>query len=76
MRNNDGGIMTTNTSTDELFEKVLEAISDQQASTNKEENNQTICLHYFGYLSKLPKKSSIPEDCLLCSKVVECIVSS
>lgn len=71
----DGGILTTNTSADGLFEKVLEAISDQETNTNKEESNQTICLHYFGYLSKLPKNSSIPEDCLLCSKVVECIVS-
>ena len=68
--------MTTNISTDGLFEKVLEAISDQETSIEKEENNQTKCLHYFGYLSKLPKNSSIPEDCLLCSKVVECIVSS
>lgn len=67
--------MTTNVSADRVFDKVLEAISDQETGTYKEENNQTICLHYFGYLSKLPKKSSIPEDCLICSRVVECIVS-
>jgi len=67
--------MTTNVSADRVFDKVLEAISDQETHTDKEENNQTICLHYFGYLSKLPKKSLIPEDCLICSRVVECIVS-
>jgi len=68
--------MTTNVSTDRVFEKVLEAISDQETEIDKDDVNQTICLHYFGYLSKLPKNSSIPEDCLLCSKVVECLVSS
>ena len=68
--------MTTNVSADKVFDKVLEDISDQETDTQKEDKNQTICLHYFGYLSKLPKNSMIPEDCLLCSKVVECIVSS
>ena len=68
--------MTTNVSSDGIFEKVLEAISDQEMDIEKEDNNQTICLHYYGYLAKLPKNSSIPEDCLLCSKVVECLVSS
>ena len=68
--------MTTNVSTDRVFEKVLEAISDQETEIDKDNGNQTICLHYFGYLSKLTKNSSIPEDCLLCSKVVECLVSS
>ena len=68
--------MTTNVSSDAIFEKVLEAISDKETGIEKEDNNQTICLHYFGYLVKLPKNFSIPEDCLLCSKVVECLVSS
>jgi len=68
--------MTTNVSSDAIFEKVLEAISDKETGIEKEDNNQTICLHYFGYLAKLPKNSSIPEDCLLCSKVVECLVTS
>jgi len=69
--------MTTNAPADRLLEKVMEAISEQ-ATTNaeKEENGQTKCAHHFGYLSELPKNASIPEECLLCPKVVECIVSS
>lgn len=46
----DGGIMSTSASADVLFEKVLEAISDQETDVKKKDNNQTICLHYFGYI--------------------------
>ena len=77
MNINGGNIMTTNAPADRLLEKVMEAISEQ-ATTNaeKEENGQTKCPHHFRYLSELPKNASIPEECLLCPKVVDCIVSS
>jgi len=32
------------------------------------------CEHFFGYLGRRPKDTSIPEDCLTCEKMIECMV--
>jgi DNA-directed RNA polymerase subunit RPC12/RpoP len=32
------------------------------------------CDHFFGYLRKRDKNSPIPEDCLTCEKMIECMV--
>ena len=32
------------------------------------------CPHYFGYLSERNEDTNIPEECLICSKAVKCIV--
>ena len=34
------------------------------------------CPHYFGYLKKLPKNAQIPDECLGCPRLVECIHST
>lgn len=31
------------------------------------------CRHFFGYLRKLPKNVSMPDDCFGCPKMVECL---
>jgi len=31
------------------------------------------CVHYLGYLKKRPKNTPIPEECLTCSKMIECM---
>jgi hypothetical protein len=31
------------------------------------------CLHFFGYLRNMPKNTLIPDECLRCSKMVECL---
>jgi hypothetical protein len=31
------------------------------------------CLHFFGYLKNMPKNTLIPDECLRCSKIVECL---
>ena len=66
--------MTTEVPLDRLFERVKEAISNQPPiESDKEEKNHIKCLHHFGYLSKLPKNIHIPEECVFCSRVIECI---
>jgi len=30
------------------------------------------CTHQFGYLKKLPKDASIPDECFTCSKYIRC----
>ncbi len=32
------------------------------------------CQHFFGYLKQRPKDTSIPEDCLTCDKMIECMI--
>ena len=31
------------------------------------------CAHYLGYLKRRPKNTPIPEECLTCSKMIECM---
>jgi DNA-directed RNA polymerase subunit RPC12/RpoP len=32
------------------------------------------CQHYFGYLKKRPRNKPIPDECLTCDKMIECLV--
>ena len=66
--------MSADVPLDELLEKVKEAISNHSPDT--EGKSQIKCPYSFGYLAKLPKGASLPEECFLCSKVVECLTSS
>jgi hypothetical protein len=34
---------------------------------------ETGCAHHLGYLKSRPKNTSIPEECLTCSKMIECM---
>jgi CRISPR/Cas system-associated protein Cas5 (RAMP superfamily) len=34
----------------------------------------SVCPHYFGFLSQRPKDSVIPDGCLTCEKILECMV--
>ena len=52
-------------------------------STPKEENAATReerffsgCLHHFGYLSSRPKDSPIPQECILCQRLGDCMVAT
>ncbi len=41
---------------------------------NKEgESDEARCGHFLGYLRKRPKNMPIPDDCLTCSKMIECL---
>ena len=67
--------MSTDAPVDRVLEKVMEAIANQPSEeSGKDGKNQIKCLHHFGYLSELPKSSSIPEECFFCPQVVKCIV--
>lgn len=35
---------------------------------------RTSCMHHFGYLSKSSRGKDIPEECITCEKVVECML--
>jgi len=65
------------------LEKVLNAVSGEQQKGEEEapvkppkmeEKGPTKCPHYFGYLTHRPKDTSIPQECLTCPKIVECML--
>ena len=42
----------------------------------KEEIYFSGCLHHFGYLASRPKGVSIPEECIICQKLGDCMVAT
>jgi len=34
------------------------------------------CVHHFGYLSERSKKEKIPEECMICGNVVQCMLKN
>jgi len=51
--------------------KKLETVSVE--TLQREEITLPNCLHYFGYLRFLEKTDLIPDECLTCQKVTECL---
>ncbi|MEM3565511.1 MAG: hypothetical protein QXK18_01370 [Candidatus Bathyarchaeia archaeon] len=37
---------------------------------------KTECKYYFGYLSKRSSKESVPEECIVCEKIVQCMLKT
>jgi DNA-directed RNA polymerase subunit RPC12/RpoP len=54
-------------------EKVKATILSKTTSTQKAPELDGKCGQYFGYLNKRPKGTPIPETCLTCEKMVECM---
>jgi len=34
------------------------------------------CIHHFGYLSNRSKKEKIPEECMICENIVQCMLKN
>jgi len=51
---------------DQFQETAVEVEVDKMEET-------VVCPHYLGYLKKRQKNSPIPEGCLTCNKMIECI---
>jgi len=45
----------------------------KKVTVAKHEDNVK-CKHFFGYLKKRSKDVSIPDDCLTCDKMIECLM--
>ena len=66
--------MSLNVSLARLFEEENSSSNQTIIELDNEEKAITTCLHYFGYLAERSKNAPFAEKCLLCSKVVECIL--
>lgn len=56
-------------------EKVGKSRSEEKKKKKTEEFQETpsTCLHDFGYLGTLPRNTSIPDECLGCAKIIDCL---
>ena len=43
--------------------------------TENEEKTSLLCNHQFGYLASRPKDIPIPQQCLVCLKLLECMLT-
>jgi hypothetical protein len=41
---------------------------------NEKENPVTSCSHHVGYLKKRSKDEAVPDSCLTCPKILQCMV--
>ena len=75
--NKDHIIEKTFISTPESKENGGSQSSDNEMILKQENTNATIdrpkaCKNYFGYLSIHPKDKLLPDECLICHKLIEC----
>ena len=66
--------MDANVAVANLLESVKEVISDLKNEDLTSQVDHQKCPYYFGYLADIPDDSFITEECLLCSKVIKCVL--
>jgi hypothetical protein len=54
---------------------VKSPVKEENAAA-REERFFSGCLHHFGYLSSRPKDSPIPQECILCQRLGDCMVAT
>jgi hypothetical protein len=57
-----------------IIVKGMEIVGVEATEYPKVLSSPAKCAHYFGFLNLLPEVSSIPDECLVCPKVLQCSV--
>ncbi|MEM3580744.1 MAG: hypothetical protein QXH40_02835 [Candidatus Bathyarchaeia archaeon] len=65
-----GEVKTTGHDQGEEAEKSSMVVLRKKEESESEEVK---CKHFLGYLKKRPKNTPIPDECLTCSKMIECL---
>ncbi len=55
--------------------KVVQYLACPHCLTKIEEKKEAGCQFWFGYLSQKDKNDSVPQECVECEKVVECMLN-
>jgi len=60
---------------------TAESVKDQEILSDSEERETTPspevkCAHHFGYLSERTKNENIPEECVVCGNIVNCMLKT
>jgi len=61
--------------TNEVTSAVESPVREESAAA-REERFFSGCLHHFGYLSSRPKDSPIPQECIICQRLGDCMVAT
>ena len=56
----------------EQISQATEAM--EKPKTPKNNEKPLVCKYYLGYLSERGQKDKIPDDCLLCKNIVDCML--
>lgn len=56
--------------------KVKESNSESIEEKAKPTPKVQGCVHHFGYLSKRSSKDKIPEECMMCENIVQCMLKN
>ena len=56
-------------------EKTMRIVDVKPADYPKIFSSPAKCVYYFGFLSTLPKTSPIPDECLACPKILQCMAT-
>jgi hypothetical protein len=66
-------IILTETEPNDEPEKTTEEIVVPEEKPSQ--NSETIpdCKHYFGYMSEKEHKQQMPDECMLCSQIIDCM---
>ncbi|MBT8171253.1 hypothetical protein KJN74_00070 [Candidatus Bathyarchaeota archaeon] len=54
----------------------INLITNNENGKINEERFFSGCLHHFGYLSSRPKDSPIPQECIICQRLGDCMVAT
>ena len=58
----------------DVAEAVADEVVEPVADVGEVEGGAEVgCLHELGYLKRRPKNTPIPEECLTCSKMIDCM---
>jgi DNA-directed RNA polymerase subunit RPC12/RpoP len=57
----------------EVDETEEEKKKFQEIEVEDKMEEAATCAHYLGYLKQRPKNTPIPEECLTCAKMIECM---
>ena len=55
---------------------TVKSVAKEENAAAREEKFFSGCLHHFGYLSSRPKDSPIPQECILCLRLGDCMVAT
>lgn len=54
--------------------RFSKSVEKEKGKKMEPEAKKSGCGHYFGYLKKRPKNTPIPDECISCPKIVECLL--
>ena len=58
---------------EEAEEEEAEEPEVMEVKEKVEMEETVVCPHHMGYLKRRPKNSPIPEECLTCTKMIDCM---